>query len=168
MVIDGVRHALGIAIRMTSADTQNKNIDFAPCDPGLTVSGLSGIEFLLMAVPAIAAGIMGAPANSTVRVQAELISRLDAVVKDPRFHDGLWINRKQAVGSRPAVLVIVSASGAPLARADIELWLNAQFAPLSTVPARGLARGIQKAHGMLGVAVPPHAATFQLVLALPT
>ena len=100
-------------------------------------------------------------------MRAESFSRLDAVTRDPRRRDFLWLNRKHALGSHPGALITISASAPPLSTAQVEAWFKGELAPLAAVPSRGLVAGIQKCHGLLGVAVAPTADRFSLTLALP-
>lgn len=167
LVNDGVRHAMSIAMRMCGAERDNKTIDFTPADTRMPIRGLTGIEFLLMMVPAIAAAVARAPANSTIGISAEQLARVETPLKDTRFREALWVNRKRALTSHPGIMLVLTSAAAPLSRVNVEGWLNGQYAPLASVSARGLAHGVQKCHGLLGVLIPPHAAHFQLLLALP-
>jgi len=166
-VNEGVRHAIDIALRMTRAEKANKTIEYAPLDDSIAVSGLSGIDFLLLMVPALAVAIASSPANSTVGVTGEFFPRLDLVVKDPRFRTYLWMNRRSAVLSRPCVLLSAAGPGSPWSRTQVEAWLKGEYAPLETVTPRGLLTGVRKCHGLLGVFVDSNLDRFRLILALP-
>lgn len=164
----GVRHAVSIASRMTHADAGNKTVDCSALDDRLPVRGLSGIDFLLMMAPAVAAALTVAAANSTVRVDSAQLPRLDAATRDVRLRNYLWVNRRNALASQPGVLITVAAGAASLSRPQAEAWLHGEETPLANVTARGLLSGIQKCKGLLGLAVSPQTAQFRLVLALPT
>lgn len=167
LVNPGLRHAISIAARMSRAEEHGKTIDFAGLGDEAIVRNVSGIDFLLMMVPAIGVALTVAGAASTVRLRVENISRLDAAPKDGRYRAHLWVNRRNALASQAGVIISVSAAGAPFTRADAEGWLKSADAPLPAVTARGLALGLRKAKGMLGVAVPPAATEFQLLVVLP-
>ena len=167
LVDTGVRHAIGIAVRMSRAEAANKAVDFLPLDVRLPVRGLSGIDFLLMIVPVIGAALTLTAANTTVGIQGEPLARLDAVAKDPRFQSYLWVNRKHALASRPGVLLTVAADAPPFSRTQAEAWLKGENGPLSAVTPRGLIAGLRKCHGLLGISLSPQTDQCRLVLALP-
>jgi CheY-like chemotaxis protein len=167
LVNPGLRHAIGIASRMSHAEQNGKTVDFAALPDEATVRNMSGIEFLLMLVPAIGVALTVAGPATTVRVRVENVTRVDAAPKDTRYRSHLWVNRRNALGSQAGVIIGVSAAGAPFTRADVEGWLKSAEVPLPAVTARGLALGLRKAKGLLGVAVQPAATEFQLLLVLP-
>lgn len=164
----GIRHAMSIATRMTDAEAGNKTIDCSAFDDRLPIHGLSGIDFLLMMSPAIAAALSVAANNSTVRIEGQQLSRLDAATRDVQLRNFLWVNRRNALLSQPGVLISVASGAEPLPRAQAESWLRGEETSLATVAARGLLSGLQKCKGLLGLAVPPQAFHFRIVLALPT
>ena len=168
LIDSGITHAIAIATRMSRAEDAKKTVDFAPLDDRLPLRGLSGIDFLLMMVPAIGLALSVAPPGSTVRVRGEPFARLEAVSRDPRMKNHLWLNRRAALASQAGVLLSVSAGAPAFTRQQAEAWLRGEDAAHAAVTARGLALGIQKCKGLLGLAVLPQAAQFQLVLALPT
>ena len=167
-ITEGVRHAISIATRISHAEAANKAVDLSPFDIRLSIRGLSGINFLLMMVPALSVALSQAAANTTVGVHGEHCSRLDATVKDSRLRSYLWINRRNVLGSHAGVLIIIAVSSPPLARAQIEAWLKGEYAPLAALTPRGLLAGVRKCQGLLGFSLPPQADQFRLVLALPT
>ena len=167
LINSGINHAIGIASRMSRADESKKSVDFPALDDHLPVRGLSGIDFLLMMVPAIGLALTVSSANTTVRIRSEPIARLETVARDARFKNHLWLNRRTAAISRSGILITVDASAPPFSRVQTEAWLNGEDAAHAAVTARGLVKGIQKCQGLLGVALAPHAVQFQLVLALP-
>jgi CheY-like chemotaxis protein len=168
LINEGIRHALGIATRMTRADSANKAIDFRAFNDRLAVRGLSGIEFLLMLVPALGVALASAPANTTVGIHSEYFSRLEFVLKDPRLRDYAWVNRRNATGSQAGALISISASAPALTRGEIDAWLRGEHAPFAAITPRGLTAGIQKSRGLLGLSLAPRADQFRLILALPT
>jgi CheY-like chemotaxis protein len=167
LVNEGVRHAINIATRMGCSDTMNKAVDFHPTDERRPLHGVSGIGFLLMMVPVIGVALASMPPSTTLGIWSESVSRLDALGKDTRFRNFEWLNRKHALNSHNGVLLMLTSAGPPLARGQIEAWLKGDYAPLADLTPRGLVAGLQKSHGMLGVAVAPQEERFHLLLALP-
>ncbi len=165
---DGMRHAISIATRMSGAEESNKAVDFIPVDAPQPLHGLTGIEFLLMLVPALGLALNSAPRNTTIGVRGEHFARLDTVLREPDLRGFLWVNRRNAMGSRPGILLTITATAAPLARSETEAWLKGEFGPLATVTPRGLISGIQKCHGLLGFSLAPESDQLRVVLALPT
>jgi len=168
LIDSGIRHAIGIAARMSRAESANKAVDFAPVDARLPVRGLSGIDFLLMLVPVIGAALTLTGANTTVGIRGEHLARLETVSKDPRLRGYLWVNRKHALTSHPGVLIAVAAAAPAFSRAQAEAWLKGEDRQLAAVTPRGLIAGLQKCRGVLGLALSPQADRCRLVLALPT
>ena len=167
LINSGIRDAIGIAARMSQASAANKAVDFVAVDSRVPVRGLSGIDFLLLMVPAIGAALTLAGPNTTVGVRGQPLARLDAAVKDPGLRSFLWVNRKHALTSQPGVLITVATGASPLTRAQTEAWLRGDAWPLAAVSPRGLIAGIQKSHGLLALSLAPQARQFRLVLALP-
>ncbi len=165
---EGIPHAIDITLRMCQAEAAGKAVDFRPVEAGLPIRNLSGIEFLLLMVSALGATLVTAAPNTTVGVQGEYLARLDTATRDPGRRNLYWLNRRNALGSHPAVVLTLTASAPPLAPADFEAWLAGHHPPLAAVPSQGLVRGIQKCHGLIGAAVSPLAERFTLVLVLPT
>jgi CheY-like chemotaxis protein len=167
LVDSGLRHAIDIARRMGRNDRTSKSVDLSGFDDRVPITGLSGIEFLLMMVPVIGAALAVASNGSTVRVEAAGLGRLDSTIRDPALRGFFWINRRHAVLSQPGQVVSVTAAGTALTRAQAEAWLNGEYPAFSHITARGLVRGIQKCRGLLGFAVSPESAEFRLILVLP-
>jgi hypothetical protein len=163
----GLRHGINVASRISHAEEANKKIDLAVADERLVLRGLSGIDFLLMFIPAIGAALTLARANSTVRIHTESLPRLDTATKDARLKDCIWLNRKHALASQPGVLIEISAAAPAFSRVQLEAWLKGDYAPLAGTTARGLVAGVQKSKGLVGVAIAPAAGQFQIWLALP-
>lgn len=164
----GLRHAIGIAGRLDQVVTAGKMIDCPEFDHRLPIKGISGIDLLLMLVPALNGSLQRAMPNTTVRVESETLARIDGAPKDSRFKNHLWFNRRNAVVSQPGILLVLSAVAAPFSRREAEAWLNGEPTVLDAIPARGLVHGVQKSKCLLGFAVTPESNQFQLVLALPT
>ncbi|MFM9081532.1 MAG: response regulator transcription factor, partial [Opitutaceae bacterium] len=164
---EGIRQAIDIALRSSRAESEGKRVDFQPTERATIVRGLSGIDFLLMVIPAIGATLACASPGTPVGVTLEFAPRLDAVTRDPRHRRLLWINRKRALSSHPVLVITLSADGPSLTPTEVEDWLKGEHAPLTAVTPRGLLSGIEKCRGAFGAAVAPEAAKFQLLLALP-
>lgn len=168
LVGTGLRHAVSIATRMTRAEETDKTVDCSSLEDHFPVRGLSGIDFLLMMVPAIGAGVSVAAAKSTVHVGAETLARIDRAPRDFRLKELLWLNRRHAVGSQPGVMITIASAGAPaFSRGEAEAWLRGDNTFLPSVTTRGLVGGIRKCKGMFGLAVAPPATSFLMVFALP-
>ena len=165
---EGIRHGIDIALRSSRAEAEGKSVDFRPTDRSALVRGLSGIDFLLMVIPAIGAALACASPGTTVGIAIEFAPRLDAVTRDPLRRRLLWVNRRRALSSHPVLVVTLSADGPSLTPTEVEDWLKGEHAPLTAVTPRGLLSGIEKCRGALGAAVAPEAAKFQLLLVLPT
>jgi DNA-binding response OmpR family regulator len=166
LVDSGIHHAIDIATRMGAPAATNKNVDFTPLDERLIIPGVTGIEFLLMMIPAIAVALTFTEPGSTVRIHGEHLARLENATKDSRFHGCSWLNRKNALTSHPGILVTLATASTPFSRAQAEAWLEGQEGPLAVVTPRGLITGLKKSRGLLGMAIAP-ARQFRLLLALP-
>ena len=163
----GLLHAIDIAQRACGTDGSNRRVDLVGADDTHPVDALSGIAFLLMMVPAISAALLRAVNNSTVRVEASHVARMESLVRDPQLRDCCWINRRNALISQPAFTFTITATGERLERDELEAWVKGQPSPLAKVPIRGLLAGLQRAKGLLGAPVQPAMGPFRLVIALP-
>lgn len=168
LIDSGIHHAIGITSRLSQAEIANKSVDFAPSENRLPLQDLSGIDFLLMMVPAIGAALLLARENTTVRIDTEPIARFETIVKDPALRGYLWVNRKSAKLTHSGVRITVSAAATPFSRTQAEAWLRGDNGPLSSISARGLIAGLQKTRGLLAISLSPQSGRFHLVLALPT
>ncbi len=167
LVASGLTHAISIAVRKGGAAESDKRVEVSGVDDRMPARGLTGIDFLLMMVPAIGAALARAQSGSTVRIHGEAVARLDAASKDPRYRRCVWINRKYAVISQPGIVLTVTATGAALANAELEAWLKGADATPSRVSPGRLMLGTQKCRGLLGIATAPESERFLIVLALP-
>ncbi|WP_158277300.1 response regulator [Opitutus sp. ER46] len=168
VVNPGLRHAINIATRMSHAEEMHKTVDVTPASDEVIVREISGIDFLLMMVPAIGLALYTTAPETTVRVTTEHVARLENASRDSRYRQHLWINRRNALTSHAGVTITVTCGAAPLNRAVAEAWLKGASTPLPAITARGLVLGMQKAKGLLGIAVESSGEVFQLVLVLPT
>ena len=168
LVNEGIRDAISLAIRDRSVQSLNKAVHSTPLDISLPLRGLSGNAFLLMILPALAATLSLAASNSTVTIRGEHFGRLDTVFKDAQLRSHFWLNRRNALTSHPAWLIVISSTSPALGRTQAEQWLKGEFPALATITPRGLIEGIQKCHGVLGFSVSPQSQNFRICLALPT
>jgi CheY-like chemotaxis protein len=168
LINDGIRHAIGIAARMTLAQETNKAVDFQGVEDQVPIRGLTGIDFLLMVVPALCVALARTRCKTTVAIRVEHAARLDGVLRDPRWRNFIWLNRKHALISRAGIVIIITSAGSPLRRADFEEWLKGEYMPLARVTPRGLIAGIQKSHGLLGLSAAEENGHSHWVLALAT
>lgn len=168
LVDAGVRHAMSIATRKAGASEANKVLDYLATDDRVPIRGLSGIEFLLMMVPAIELALLIGAVNQTIRVSSAPVARLDAAVTGNRGSHLLWLNRRNAVGSHPGVAITIENGGPALARERAESWLRGDEPSLAAIPARGLIHGIQRCHGLVALAVLPESERFRVMFFLPT
>jgi CheY-like chemotaxis protein len=143
LVDSGVREAAGIAVRMSQAETADKTVDFQPIDARVPIRGLSGIDFLLMMVPAIGAALTLTGPKTTVGIRGQRLARVDLALQDPQLRSYLWVNRKHALASYPGILIGIVTSAPTLTRGELEGWLKGEAGPLAGVSARGLLAGLQ-------------------------
>lgn len=167
LVNAGIRHATQIAMRITKAEQANKTIDLGPIDERIALPRLSGIDVLLLMTPALALALTITGSHTTVGVRVEQHPRIEAVLKDHRARNHLWVNRKLATPSHSGVSITVTAAGPALTRSEAEAWLKGAPSHLAKVTARGLVIGIQKCRGLLGLALTPADESFRLVFAIP-
>ncbi len=162
-----LRHAVGISSRLAKTEERRQIIDLVPVGRDLTVSGLTGIDFLLMFVPTLVQALALAPAGTTAQIRCTELARLDGATTDSRLRSYLWVNRRHATTSGPGLLLSIRVSAPALEESAASAWLRGNTTPALHVPSRGLLHGIQKAKGLLGLAVRPTTERFEIVLALP-
>jgi CheY-like chemotaxis protein len=165
----GVRHALQIALRATQAEARGKAADLLGLEDYVVVHGLTGIEFLLLLVPALSIALGLAGDDTTVRLEAGSVARLEHALRESRFQHCLWVNRRGARLSQAGVVLSLAAQAPAPTRAETEAWLRGEpRRAAENISARGLVAGLQKAKGVLALGVAPAAAQFSLALFLPT
>ncbi|MEJ1973295.1 MAG: response regulator [Lacunisphaera sp.] len=161
------RHAIAIGSRLAGAEARQQAIDHRILGQEITAAGLTGIEFLILLVPAIVQTLKLAAPGSTSRIQCDLVTRLDEAYRGTRANDFLWINRRNALLSNPGVKISVVANTAAPPEADVAAWLREKPTKLLSIPSHGLITGIQTSKGLAGVAIHPEATRFEIVLVLP-
>lgn len=164
---EGLRHAVEIALRSSGAEASRKTIDFSPPRERTEIRGLTGIDFLMLIVPAILAAIEVSPGSTTTRISLASFDRMETLLRDPSIRDRHWLNRKHALCSHMSSAITITCSGASLSRQQADSWIQGRHKPFSAISARGLVSGIQKCRGLLGFSISPSAETFSLVIALP-
>jgi hypothetical protein len=162
-----LRHAIAIAQRRSKAEEKLQTVDFIPFGRELTVASITGIDFLLMFVPTLIQAIEMSAGNSTIQIRCEELSRLDAAIRDARWRDMLWVNRRNANTSSPGVVLIVRNRTPAFTEPQASAWFNGQAAEHLYVASEGILRGILKAKGLLGLAVRPKAERHEMVIVLP-
>jgi hypothetical protein len=162
----GLRHAIDIARRISRADELRKEVDFTAVDDSQPLRDLSGIDFLLLVVPLVTVALVVSAPETTLRIETEPLARIEALLKDPRRRDALWLNRKNTPGSRPALAISILGVGAGLEKSLLEEWLRGEAQSKLPVPARGLITGLRKCHGVLAIDHVPEQ-RWQFLLALP-
>lgn len=163
-----LNHALAICSRGNRAEQDRKKLDLVTSEQNAIIHGLSGIELLLLLIPAFGTALEVTASGSTVQIKCRGLTRLDDVQREPLFRDFLWVNRKHSLHTHPGVLVSIRASGPALDQARIKSWLEGEPASLIKSSTRGLLHGLTKCKGMLGLSVAPTHERFELALALPT
>jgi CheY-like chemotaxis protein len=161
-----LRHAVGLSLRLAKAEERRQRIDCLPLGREVALAGLPGIDFLLMLVPTLAQTLELSPTGTTLQIRCQELTRLDRVLEDPAFRSHLWVNRRQASGCSPGVLLTIRASAPALTQETAASWLRGDPTPDLRHSSRGLLHGIQKAKGLLGVALAGKAERFELILAL--
>lgn len=163
-----LNHALGICARWARTEQHRKDIDMLVQEQNAVIRDLSGIELLLLLIPALGAALELSAPGTTVQVRDQSLTRLDAAQRDLRTRGFLWVNRKQALHSQPGVLISIRTGASALDHTQIKDWLEGQQASSIKLPVRGLLHGLTKCKGKLGLTVAPTHERFELVLVLPT
>lgn len=161
-----LRHAIGISQRLAKAEDRQQQIDCLPLGREATVAGLTGIDFLLMLVPTLVQTLELAAPGSTLQIRCQELARLDRVLEIAHLRTYLWVNRRNALGSSPGIMLSLRASTPALAEDAAEAWLRGNTAASPRLPPHGLLRGVQQAQGLLGIATQPNAVRFELILGL--
>jgi DNA-binding NarL/FixJ family response regulator len=164
----GVEHAISIALRLAKAESRRLAVDCDKLGPTAQVAGLTGIDFLLMVVPAIVQALELAGAGTTVRIHCTFIKRLDETYRDAQAQSFIWINRRNVRGSIPGISLSIRASATPPTPEEASAWLHGDRESKLRTPSSGLVHGVQKAKGAMGISISPNANRFEIVLALPS
>lgn len=162
-----LRHGTGIARRRAKAEERKQNVDVSLIGRDLAVAGLTGIDFLLLFVPALIQSLELAAPDTTVQVRCEEFTRLDEITGDARWREFMWINRRNFTSSSPGLSVSIRASAGALDESRVSEWLRGNVSTILRTPSRGIMQGIQKSKGLLGLAVRPASEKFEMVFGLP-
>jgi CheY-like chemotaxis protein len=164
---EGVRRAAVIAARMVRAEERGVAVDLPALDEHAIVAGLHGIDLWLLLIPVLGIAIQAAPERSTVRIGCEPMPRLETVVRDPRWRNACWFNRRRGAGGSSGWAVSVAASALPPTQTTVDAWLRGERGLFAPVSPSGLFDGLAKCRGFFGLAVAPAANQLRLVAALP-
>ncbi len=162
-----LQHAISISLRLAKAEERRQTVDLTPVGRDLILTGLTGIDFLLTLVPALIQTLELAAAGTTVQIRCDELTRLNNALGEAKLRPFLWVNRRHATLSRPGILLSIHAHVAALDEKAAAAWLHGNTTTALRIPSRGLLHGIQKAKGLLGMAVRPKTERFEIVLALP-
>lgn len=167
LIGSGLKHATAIALRLSKAEEFKKTIDLSSVPGGIAAAGLTGMDFLLMMVPALCNALELAPAGSTTQVACREVLSLAATFDEPGRKHFLWINRKLASIGRSGVTINIKTSAAASESTELGAWVRGDVVNSLRMPSRGLLHGLRKSQGTLGFAIRPQAARFEMLLALP-
>ncbi|HVT73538.1 MAG TPA: response regulator [Lacunisphaera sp.] len=163
----GLKHAVAISLRLTKAEENKKSIDLSMASSTIAAAGLTGMDFLLMLVPALCNALELAPAGSTTQVACRETIALTAIFDEPGRKHFLWINRKHASVARSGVTISIRTSAVASDASELGAWVRGNAVDSLRMPSRGLLHGLRKSKGVLGFAVRPEAARYEMLLALP-
>lgn len=161
------RHAIAIAQRLTQGKTEQQAVDHRTLGREVAIAGLTGIDFLTLAVPLIVQTLSLAAPGTTCRVQSDSLARLDEAHTGLRGRDFMWINRRNALLSGPGILLSILGNADAPSEANATAWLRGNTTEELRIPIRGLISGVQKCKGLAGVAIRPHSQRFEILVALP-
>lgn len=163
----GLKHATAISLRLSKAEEQKKAIDLSTLPNTVMVAGLTGMDFLLMLVPALCNALELAPHGSTTQVTCREMVALDSIFDEPARKHFLWINRKRAAIARSGVIINIRSTAAASDSAGLGAWVRGEPVNSLRIPSRGLLLGLQKCKGVLGFGIRPHAVRYEMLIALP-
>lgn len=166
VVNECVHDAVKLAVRYADAAGTNVVVDVEPLSHSVTLAGVGGMQCLAMLAPLITTAVRLSPNNSTVRVRCETFPRLDGAPRHPLMRTFLWLNRRLAATSSPAVVFDIAINRPAMSRPEIEAWLRGERGEIPGVPAQALLAGLKTHRGLWGFSVAP-TSKFRLVLALP-
>ena len=163
----GIRDAMRISLRHSAAESRKVAIDYQPLHHPLSLHSTTGIDLLLMLVPAISQAVELTPDGTTLQLRVATVKRIDETLRDVHMSSFLWINRRHATTSSPGVVISLRSNAVPLEHELVDSWLNGRPVEKLRVPGRGITFGIHKSKGLLGVATPTDFARFEMALVLP-
>lgn len=162
-----LRHACAIATRLAKIEERKQTLEYQSPDRDLVAVNLTGMDFLMLAVPVLVQAAALAENGTTIRVQNELIPRLEDVYQRPNFQSLLWINRRNAISSHPGILLWIRANAPTSDEREVSAWLKGETTAQLKMPSHGLVRGVQKARGLMGIATKPRMDRLEIALVLP-
>lgn len=167
-VAAGLNQAVEIALRVSKAEEAQKAIDLHPPARDTVATEITGIDLLLLLVPALNVALQAMPPASTLQIHGSTLARLDVALKDPRQRAFLWVNRKHAALSHAAVAITLRSSAPAPESGEAHAWLQGESSSPIRPPSRSLLHVLQKSRGVLGLGVKPEARHWEMVLVLPT
>ncbi len=167
IVDDCVRHAITIATRLGKAGLKQQTFEYRPLGRDIALSGLTGIDFLLLVVPALLQALAVAEPETTVKVQCETTIRIEDTIRNSRRQEYLWVNRRNASLSSPGALISIAPNGPAPEESIGAAWLRGDATDNLRTPCHGLVHGVQKARGVLGLATRPASERFSIMVVLP-
>jgi DNA-binding NarL/FixJ family response regulator len=163
----GVKQALAISSRMAHADERDLAVDLSPLGQDLTISGLAGIELLMLLVPLLNQCMALAEKGTSLRLECQFVERLDDVCQGRRAEAFVWVNRRKAALRHPGVMVDLRTASPALDSAEVLAWVREERCSTLLTPSRGILHGLEKSNGLLGVSIKPASRKLQMLLGLP-
>jgi CheY-like chemotaxis protein len=161
-----ISHAVAIALRRSNAEQNAQTVDFVPLGRELALAGITGIDFLLMFVPALMQAISMSAKGSTILVRSLELSRLDEAIHDSRWREMLWVNRRNANSSCPGVAIAIRSRATPLSEPQASAWFHGKVTESLHISSQGILHGVIKAKGLIGLAIRPEAERHEMVIVL--
>ncbi len=162
-----LRHAIGISQRLAKTEAKRQQIDCLELGREAVVGGLTGIDFLLMLVPALIQALELTAPDSTLQIRCHELTRLGHVVEDAHYRGYLWVNRRNALVSKPGIVLSLRSNAPAFTDESAETWLRSRTSLSLRVSSQGILHGLQKAKGLLGLAVQPRSEKFEMLMCLP-
>jgi|GEM_PF-992587 len=161
-----LEHAVRLSRRLAKASERQQTIAVASPGQDIVLAGLTGMDLLLMLVPALVQSLELTAPGGTLRIQCQTIPRLDHPLEERSHRDFLWVNRHEAAGGAPGVQIMIGSDSPAFAEDAAKAWLRGRTGREFRLSSRGLLHGVQMARGLLGLAVSPPAERFVLILCL--
>jgi len=167
LINSSLQHGIAIARRLARSEERRQQIDLTTVGRELTLAGISGLDFLLLFVPALIQSLELAANDMTVQVLCKELVRMDEVLREPSWRSLMWVNRRNALSSSPGVAVAIKANVLPVEEAVATEWLKDGTTKSLKISTRGILQGIIKAKGILGLAIQPQCERHEIVFVLP-
>lgn len=162
-----MQHAIAIALRRAKAEERSQTVDIVTLGRELTMAGITGIDFLLLFVPALIQSLIMSSEGTTIQLRCEELRRLDEAIRDARWRNLLWVNRRNTHSSSPGIAISIRTRATALTEPQASAWFHGQTVEPLQIASEGILRGIIKAKGLLGIAVHPKSEKHEMVFVLP-